>query len=146
MIDISEPSTSIMSTFDPPSSSVSISADNASDADMSTDTFTAATPIRSNTPTGTIVVPGRDRGGNLISRTTWDQMSMNNARRRHGGGQHDNSRPDTETDDDGDGDVDMNRTGRASEASPSPEPRSRHLSARARRAVGIVSDGRTTNR
>jgi hypothetical protein len=34
----------------------------------------------------------------------------------------------------------MDRTGGASEASPSPEPRYEHLSARARRVVGIVSD------
>jgi hypothetical protein len=49
------------------------------------------------------------------------------------------SRPDTETEDDGD--VDMDRAG-GSEASPEPEPRT-HLSMqqRARRAVGIVSDG-----
>src|SRR5262245_66375811 len=105
MIDISEPSSSIIPPSDPPSSSASLSADNASDADTSTDTSTAATPIRSNTPTGTIVVPGRDRGGTVIGRTTWDQIPMTNARRRRVGGQHDNSRPDTETDADGEGAV-----------------------------------------
>jgi hypothetical protein len=77
----------------------------------------------------------------VFSGTTWDQIPINNSQRRRGGGQHDNSRPDTETEDDGDGDVDMDRMGGASEASPSPEPRSRHLSAIARRVVGIVLEG-----
>lgn len=140
MIDISAPSASSSATAslsDLPSSATS----NDTDADTSTDTSTTATPIRSNTPTGAVLVPGRDRSGTVLGRAVWDQplpVPRNRTQRRQITPE-DTSRPDTETEDDGD--VDMDRTGN-SETSPSPEPRT-HLSLqqRARRAVGIVSDG-----
>jgi hypothetical protein len=140
MNDIPPPSTSSSATdslSDLPSSATA----NDTDADTSTDTSTTATPIRSNTPTGTVLVPGRDRSGTVLGRTVWDQpppLPRNRVQRRQITPE-DTSRPDTETEDDGD--VDMDRTG-ARDTSPSPERR-RHLSIqqRARRAVGIVSDG-----
>lgn len=42
--------------------------DNDIDADTSTDTSTNTTPVRSGTPTGPILVLGRDRSGTVVAR------------------------------------------------------------------------------
>ncbi|KAH8104407.1 hypothetical protein DFH11DRAFT_122312 [Phellopilus nigrolimitatus] len=46
----------------------------ASDAEttVSTDTSANATPLGSGTPTGTVVVPGRDHSGTVVARRIWD--------------------------------------------------------------------------
>jgi hypothetical protein len=134
------------------------------EVDTSTDTSTTTTPLGSNTPTGAVVIPSRDRSGTIIARPIWDQPTTNatatvTRHRSHRGREHrdrdrtraspspstDTSRPDTETEDDGD--VDMDRIDRteidaSTSASPSPERhplQHAHLSL-GRRAVGIVSD------
>lgn len=133
-----------------------------SDTDASTDTSIAATPLGSGTPTGSVVVPTRDRSGTIIARPVWDRppnatnvltntATTNTARRSPPS--TDISRPDTETEDDGDGDadIDMDR-GRiddsdvaSASASPSPERPPRRLPLPlGRRAVGIVTDDQTT--
>ncbi|KAF7976784.1 hypothetical protein HWV62_5624 [Athelia sp. TMB] len=125
---------------DPPSASTATDSAGASDADTSTDTSTNATPVRSGTPTGTVLVPGRERSGTVVAQPVWDQPPATATNAAHAGhgtirASHrrtfhrspDTSQPNTETEDDGD--VDMDR------APPSPTP-----GPRARRAVGIVSD------
>ncbi|KAI0761553.1 hypothetical protein BD413DRAFT_456461, partial [Trametes elegans] len=131
------------------------------DTDTSTETSTNATPNGGNTPTGTVVVPARDRSGTIIARPIWDQPATTTTRRPHrsrpiapaaSAGPSTstsaaNSRPETETEDDGD--VDMDRSSRDGDApSPSPERQLADTAAgtgtiraaHSRRAVGIVSD------
>jgi len=139
-----------------------------SDTDVSTDNSVAATPQGSGTPTGSVVIPSRDRSGTIIARPIWDQQTNNatppptaapprGRRTRHRelppespSASTDVSRAETETEDDGDQDIDMDR-GDASRidsdvasvsASPSPERRPRTVPRHnlPRRAVGIVSD------
>lgn len=124
------------------------SSNNDTDADTSTDTSTNATPVRSGTPTGTVLVPGRERSGTVVARPVWDEPGpMRNRMRSRGqyaaspAGSTDTSQPNTETEDDGDVDMDRDRDG--DDGSPSPERRqTQHTtqSQRTRRAVGIVSD------
>jgi hypothetical protein len=52
------------------SSSTPSGAPSASNSD--TDMSTTATPIGSGTPTGSVVIPGRDRSGTIIARPVWD--------------------------------------------------------------------------
>ncbi len=131
------------------------SASRAQDTDTSAETSTNATPNRSNTPTGSVVVPGRDRSGTILARPVWDQPA-NTTRRVHRSRLNvpnasagpststsaANSRPETETEDDGDVDMDTSRDGDAPSPSPERQPsdtgtiRATH----SRRAVGIVSD------
>lgn len=47
--------------------------DNDIDADTSTDTSTNTTPVRSGTPTGPILVLGRDRSRTVVARPIEDQ-------------------------------------------------------------------------
>ena len=47
---------------------------------MSTDTSANATPFGSNTPTGTVVVPGREHSGTELGRTQWDSETRTNQR------------------------------------------------------------------
>ncbi|TFK61709.1 hypothetical protein BDN72DRAFT_965010, partial [Pluteus cervinus] len=106
----------------------------SSDTDLSTDHSTTITP-GSTTPTGTVVIPSRDRSGTIIARTHWDPPAVNatgtvvpiagpsRPRQQHiveprrdqdvpsPSASTDTSRPDTETEDDGDGDVEMDNTG-----------------------------------
>ena len=51
----------------------STTSTNDTDADTSTDTSTNATPVRSGTPTGTVLIPGRKRSGTIVARTIWDE-------------------------------------------------------------------------
>ncbi|KAF8149125.1 hypothetical protein B0H34DRAFT_791603 [Crassisporium funariophilum] len=149
------------------SDSVSQPSNSNSDTDVSTDTSIAATPVESGTPTGSVLIPSRDRSGTIIARPIWDHPATTppgtaipprGRRLRHRelppespSPSTDASRPDTETEDDGDGDIDMDRTDdgqrmdsdvASASASPSPERRPRNLGRlnHARRAVGIVSD------
>jgi hypothetical protein len=46
----------------------------SSDADVSTDNSIAATPQGTGTPTGSVVVPSRNRSGTIIARPIWDQL------------------------------------------------------------------------
>ncbi|KAI0364252.1 hypothetical protein BV20DRAFT_974684 [Pilatotrama ljubarskyi] len=131
-------------------------ASRAQDTDTSADTSTNATPNGGNTPTGTVVVPARDRSGTIIARPVWDQPT-NTTRRPHRSRLNvpaasagpststsaANSRPETETEDDGD--VDMDRDSRDGDApSPSPERQPSDTgtirATHSRRAVGIVTD------
>ncbi|KAI0737115.1 hypothetical protein C8Q80DRAFT_1214800 [Daedaleopsis nitida] len=131
------------------------SASRAQDTDTSADTSTNATPNRSNTPTGTVVVPGRDRSGTIIARPVWDQPA-NTTRRPHRSRLNvpaasagpststsaANSRPETETEDDGDVDMDTSRDDSAPSPSPERQPSDTGTirAAHSRRAVGIVTD------
>ncbi|KAI0668015.1 hypothetical protein C8Q78DRAFT_1147403 [Trametes maxima] len=134
-------------------------ASRAQDTDTSAETSTNATPNGGNTPTGTVVVPARDRSGTIIARPVWDQPTTT-ARRPHRSRLNvpaasagpststsaANSRPETETEDDGD--VDMDRESRDGDApSPSPERQPSDTgtirATHSRRAVGIVSDTAT---
>lgn len=54
------------------SSSIPSGAPSASNSD--TDMSTTATPIGSGTPTGSVVIPGRDRSGTIIARPVWDPL------------------------------------------------------------------------
>lgn len=47
-------------------------ASTSDDGDTSTEVSTTTTPLRSNTPTASVVVPGRERSGTIIARRTWD--------------------------------------------------------------------------
>jgi hypothetical protein len=102
-----------------------------SDTDISTDNSLAATPQESGTPTGSVVIPSRDRSGTIIARPIWDHpqpTTRNTAtagptimvlpprgrRMRHRDLPPDSpttstdvSRPETEAEDEGDGDIDM---------------------------------------
>ncbi|KAF8071460.1 hypothetical protein FPV67DRAFT_1560370 [Lyophyllum atratum] len=131
-----------------------------SDTELSTDASTAPTPIESGTPTGSVVVPSRDRSGTIIARPIWDPAPPQQLQGQRGRGrgvspdspaEYSSSRPDTETEDDGevdaDGDVDMDRE--RGQASGSGQYTQRHTAhahrlslshSHARRAVGIVSD------
>ncbi|KAI0350438.1 hypothetical protein OH77DRAFT_1431059 [Trametes cingulata] len=131
-------------------------ASRAQDTDTSAETSTNATPNGGNTPTGTVVVPARDRSGTIIARPVWDQPTTT-TRRPHRSRLNvpaasagpststsaANSRPETETEDDGD--VDMDRESRDGDApSPSPERQPSDTgtirATHSRRAVGIVTD------
>ncbi|KAH9481932.1 MYND-type zinc finger protein samB [Psilocybe cubensis] len=46
-----------------------------SDTDVSTDNSMAATPQGSGTPTGSVVIPSRDRSGTIIARPIWDNQT-----------------------------------------------------------------------
>jgi hypothetical protein len=128
------------------------------DTSTSAETSSAATPVGSNTPTGSVIVPGRERSGTVIARPVWDPPPTTTRHRTTRTHHHhrpspppsaspspstDTSRPETETEDDGDGDVDMDPSDRrdTDDGSPSPASRpARLLMQRPRRAVGIVSD------
>ena len=85
---------------------------------------TANTPLRTETPTGSVPVPApRDRSGTIIARPIWDQSPAPNRPRR--APVTPTSRPDTETEDDGDVDMDQSLREAGSPLS--------------RRAVGIVT-------
>lgn len=109
----------------------------ARDGDTSAETSSNATPLGSNTPTGAVVVPSRDRSGTVIARPVWDQPPVPTASTSHHRRTHrnvptrlsvppstsegpstsnstDTSRPETETEDDGD--VDMEDSMRESDA------------------------------
>lgn len=139
--------------------------DQPSSTDTSTETSTNSTPIGSNTPTGAVEIPGRERSGTIIARPVWDPSRRPTVHTRHrereipsastsADTSANNSRPETETEDDGDGlegDVDMmdgegedRSQGPLTDTSPSPEPMARTATQTSphttRRAVGIVSD------
>lgn len=102
-----------------------------SDTDISTDNSLAATPQESGTPTGSVVVPSRDRSGTIIARPIWDHPQPTTRNTAAGGptimvlpprgrrmrhrelppesptASTDVSRPETETEDD---DIDVHRT------------------------------------
>ncbi|KAL4243592.1 MYND-type zinc finger protein samB [Abortiporus biennis] len=104
--------------------------------DTSNETSTNVTPLGTSTPTGTVVIPGRDRSGTIIARPVWDQAPPPGASTSHHRRNHrttsarlavppssegpstanstDTSRPETETEDDGD--VDMDDSVRESDA------------------------------
>ncbi|THH31219.1 hypothetical protein EUX98_g2970 [Antrodiella citrinella] len=109
--------------------------------DTSAETSLNTTPVVSGTPTGTVMVPSRDRSGTIIARPVWDQASTagpstltGHHRRPHrsntarlavpppssGGASTanstDTSRPDTETEDDGDVEMDQDDSVRESDA------------------------------
>ena len=118
-----------------------------SDADTSTSTDTSRhqTPAGSNTPTGAVEVPGRDRSGTIIARPIWDTAALpprrtHRTRDRQGtisvSTSRGASRPETETEDDGDGDLDMDPAQETTDNSPE-RPQTSPLT---RRAVAIVSD------
>jgi hypothetical protein len=110
-----------------------------SDPDTSTDTSRHQTPAGSNTPTGTVEVPGRNRSGTIIARPIWDPAALLAPRRtlrardRQGTISASTSRPETETEDDGDGDLDMDSAQEGADERTQTSPL-------ARRAVGIVTD------
>lgn len=110
------------------SEAISGPSTSSSDNETSTETSTTVTPLGSSTPTGSVVVPSRDRSGTIIARPVWDAPPRNlsptatvTRHRSHRmreqqhrerdrpspSGSTDNSHPGTETEDDGDGDVDM---------------------------------------
>lgn len=127
------------------------------DTDESAETSSNATP-GTNTPTGSVVVPSRDRSGTVIARPVWDPAPNGTANTTHTRRSHrarpamtddsrgaststsaDNSRPETETEDDGD--VDMDReSSPATERHDSTDTATIRASVHPRRAVGIVSD------
>ncbi|KAI0077782.1 hypothetical protein K474DRAFT_1620463 [Panus rudis PR-1116 ss-1] len=105
------------------------------DTDTSTETSSNVTPAGSNTPTGTVMIPNRDRSGTIIARPVWDPQVTAASPSHHrraaratsrlavppsSSGQPstsnstDTSRPETETEDDGD--VDMDDSMRESDA------------------------------
>ena len=122
----------------------------------SADTSTNATPNGANTPTGSVVVPGRDRSGTIIARPVCDQATVT-VRWTHrswlavpdtSAGPSTwmsaaNSRPETKAEDDGN--VDMDTSCDDGVTPPSLE-RQQHTdtgtvrATYSRRAVGIVSD------
>ncbi|TFY52475.1 hypothetical protein EVJ58_g9998 [Rhodofomes roseus] len=132
------------------------------------DSSSNTTPGGTDTPTGAVIIPSRERSGTVIGRPTWDQQPAGPPgaththrrvyRRRDPPPESagpststsaDNSRPETETEDDGD--VDMDRESvQGDEAStsgtPPPERRGptggtiRAPTVHTRRTVGIVSD------
>ncbi|KAH8094463.1 hypothetical protein BXZ70DRAFT_358643 [Cristinia sonorae] len=110
--------------------------------DTSAETSVNATPVVSGTPTGTVMVPSRDRSGTIIARPIWDPASTagpstGHHRRPHrsntarlavpppssGGASTanstDTSRPETETEDDGDIEMDQDDSIRESDAAVS---------------------------
>ena len=119
----------------------------SSDTDVSTDNSIAATPQGTGTPTGSVVVPSRDRSGTIIARPIWDQLPPTTAAaarrvRRHRELPPESPSPSTsasraETETEDDGDIDMDRAEQVDSSSPERRPRNVH---HARRAVGIVSD------
>ncbi|KAI0293510.1 hypothetical protein B0F90DRAFT_1822026 [Multifurca ochricompacta] len=130
----------------PTPASDAASAAAGSDPDTSTDTSRHQTPAGSNTPTGAVEVPGRDRSGTIIARPIWDTSTALLPRRTHrtrdrqgtisASTSRGASRPETETEDDADGDLDMDPSQEVTDNSPE-RPQTSPL---ARRAVAIVSD------
>ena len=129
----------------PTPASDTASAAAGSDPDTSTDNSRHQTPAGSNTPTGTVEVPGRNRSGTIIARPIWDPTALAprrtlRARDRQGtisaSTSRGTSRPETETEDDGDGDLDMDSAQEGADHSLE-RPQTSPL---ARRAVAIVSD------
>lgn len=142
----------------------------ASRNDTPADSSSNTTPGGTNTPTGTVVVPGRERSGTVIARPQWDLQTTATATTTHTHGRRsrflrrdpppdsagpststsaDNSRPETETEDDGDVDMDRESVhGDEASTSGTPPPQRRPSAAgtiraptvHTRRAVGIVSD------
>ncbi|KAF6756926.1 hypothetical protein DFP72DRAFT_751044, partial [Ephemerocybe angulata] len=70
-----------------------------SDNDLSADNSIATTPLGSGTPTGSVVIPSRDRSGTLLARPATSRSPAPS----------DTSRAETETEDDGDVDMDRPR-------------------------------------
>jgi hypothetical protein len=130
----------------PTSDTASATAGSDQETSTSTDTSRNQTPAGSNTPTGTVEVPGRDRSGTIIARPIWDTTAAlatrRNPRTRDRQGSisastsRGASRPETETEDDGDGDLDMDTAQETTDNSPE-RPQTSPL---ARRTVAIVSD------
>lgn len=58
-------------------------SNNNSDTDVSADTSIAVTPQGSGTPTGSVVIPARDRSGTVIGRPVWDQPQTQPVNRVH---------------------------------------------------------------
>src|SRR5216683_2662795 len=131
------------------SDAASAAAGSDPDTSTSTDTSRNQTPAGSNTPTGAVEVPGRDRSGTIIARPIWDTTTglptRRNQRTRDRQGtisastSRGASRPETETEDDADGDLDMDPVQEVTDNSPE-RPQTSPLT---RRAVAIVSDIRT---
>ena len=118
---------------------------NDTDTDTSTDTSTNATPVRSGTPTGTVLVPGCERSGTIVARLIWDEPNPPHGHHHRSrgafqaspAGSTDTSQLNTETEDDGDINMDHDRDDR-DEVSSSPECCTQLQ--RTRRAVGIILD------
>jgi len=112
----------------PTPTSDATSAAAGSDQDMSIDTSRNQTPAGSNTPIGTVKVPGRDRSRTIIARPIWDTSTAlspcQNLRTCDRQGtisastSRSASRPETETEDDGDGDLDMDPVQETTDNSP----------------------------
>ena len=129
----------------PASDAASAAAGSDPDTSTSTETSRHQTPAGSNTPTGTVEVPGRNRSGTIIARPIWDPTALaprrtHRTRDRQGtisaSTSRGTSRPETETEDDGDGDLDMDSAQEGADDSLE-RPQTSPL---ARRAVAIVSD------
>ena len=132
-------------------STVASTANSDTEVDTSTDASATGTPIQSSTPTGSVIVPGRERSGTIIARPVWDGPRSPATTARHGrshrprpppspstGPDTDTSRPETETEDDGDVEMDTVSTVRgASAAASPPRPRQHHSLGR---VVGIIAD------
>ena len=132
----------------PASDAASAAAGSDPDTSTSTDTSRHQTPAGSNTPTGTVEVPGRNRSGTIIARPIWDPTALaprrtHRTRDRQGtisaSTSRGTSRPETETEDDGDGDLDMDSAQEGADDSLE-RPQTSPLT---RRAVAIVSDATT---
>ncbi|KAI0781755.1 hypothetical protein C8Q75DRAFT_796057 [Abortiporus biennis] len=112
--------------------------------DTSNETSTNVTPLGTSTPTGTVVIPGRDRSGTIIARPVWDQAPPPGASTSH----HHTSRPETETEDDGDSDApSISGASTPERRNPSPDAAAavrQNTATHSRRAVGIVSDNTPT--
>ncbi|KAH7907208.1 hypothetical protein BJ138DRAFT_988109, partial [Hygrophoropsis aurantiaca] len=153
-----------ITTHDRPSYDRLGSSSSRDTEDTSAETSSNATPLRSGTPTGAVLVNTRERSGTIIARPIWDEPSApdrHRSRRTRATtasppDSTDNSRPDTETEDDGDVDMDQSQDTDENDNSHEDEEngtvrtmrtrtqrlpsRSTTLTQRPRRAVGIISD------
>lgn len=133
----------------------------ASRNDTPADSSSNSTPGGTDTPTGTVIVPGRERSGTVIARPQWDRQPAGAANATHTHTRRlrlsrrdpppdsagpststsaDNSRPETETEDDGDGDVDMDHEsvhGDEASTSGTPPPQRRPSAAGTIRAPTV---------
>jgi hypothetical protein len=75
---------------------------------------TNAAPVRSGTPTGTVLIPGREHSGAVVARPIWHEPTASHHRTHRSRQQlitspsssMDTSQPNTETEDDGDVNMD----------------------------------------
>jgi hypothetical protein len=155
--------TFVSSSFLPPSASSSTPGPVATTSDTSNDTSPTSTPHGGNTPTGSVVVPGRDRSGTVVARPVWDTTLANrndsHARRRStlpaaaptattSTAASTSARTDTEPESEADAEMeDAAASAPASTTPPAPaqvHAPPRHTPAppsqQGRRAVGIVGD------